>query len=313
MGEGRGRAAGMEEGRGRAGGAAGGSGRAVGEAGNSGGASADGDPLAIKVRVSGGRVVVRRGGGVIPLTRKTRLRLGDLLVSAGRAAYSLILPGRQWIVGQGRLRIEAAPLKGAGPSPVRVELLGGELRLKATKQGQGVEVRVDDRRIGRGPSRIIAATGEHRVRFARRGVRVEALGGYLRVVGPHAGRTSPPGTGLLLHTRIGFPHQLLSAPRDLRPVRGCWDRPPRLSWAAVPRSEAYLVMIAADAAFVDPKGSWIVRATAAGPRGLAEGKYFWKVVALEGDARGIPSKIYSFTVDRVCRGSPGRAPPRPAR
>jgi hypothetical protein len=245
----------------------------------------------LKLRFTRGTVSVLRGGSTFTLTEPRQIRVGDVLRTHAGASMGLMLPGSQWVVIQGRTRIDAVPAHGAAVARVRVTLLAGQLRARATPQGKGIEVAVLDSRCG-------AERGEFRVR--RTGadtIQVESLDGYISVHGPHAARQMTPSSRMVLGGRPGFSHGLLPPATGLRPVQSRSSRPPLLSWEPVPGASGYQVLIASDTDFMQVLKTHQVRQLQLRPGTLAAGKYFWQVVATDGRNLGHPSKIYSFVIN----------------
>ena len=250
-------------------------------------------PLAIKLQFTPGTLKVRRGAQLLVPAGPKDLALGDVLEGNAGASFGVWVPRRQWIIAQGRLRLDSVPYKKAKPSRVRVTLLAGQVRVRATSLGRGVAV-------GAGGSLIQADRGLFRVRKEGAKVRVESVDAYVSVSGPHAARTVSPATGLSLGRRPGYSHRLPPAPRGLRPVQACGRRPPRLSWKRVPGTGGYRVQVATDTDFRDLRADLTVTGLQASPGELEPGKYYWRVLARDDARQGLPSKIYGFTVSDGC-------------
>jgi len=246
--------------------------------------------LRIKLRFTRGTVQVHRSGGSFALIDAAQLRLGDLLQTQGGASVGLRLPGSQWIVVQGRLRLDDVPARGDPATRVRVTLMGGSLRGRATTPGRGLEIAARD-------SRCRADGGELRVRREGANLLVESLDAVVTVSGSHATRKMTPSSRLVIGTQPGFAHGLLPAATRLRPVTSRAVRPPLLSWAEVPSARLYRVQIARDTDFMQVLQTHEVAGRQLRPDTLAAGKYFWQVVASDGRFLGRPSKIYSFDID----------------
>ena len=257
--------------------------------------------LRLKLRFLPGTVSLYRGSVGEPqrrlsVDRKTPLQLRDELQTAAGHSVGLLLPGDQWIIARGRLRLDAVPAASTTEPPrqaapgvagdVQVTLLRGEL-------GAGITVQSGDRRI-------TVEGGELRLRLGAARLQIESLSAYVTARGPHAQRTVPPGSRLTLDlstARAGFVQRLLPAPRELRPVLASGPRPPRLHWQAVTTARRYRVQIARDAQFMELEHTTQVAAPAVDPPPLPRGKHFWQVTALDGTQPGLGSKIFSFTIE----------------
>jgi len=255
---------------------------------------ARGPRLRLKARFIPGTASLRRGAELLALRRGADLRIGDTLVTASGHTMGLLLPGDRWLAHQGALRLEAIPLRGApcgDRCPVRVALLAGELRVRGTSRGGGVEVRA-------GGSALLVESGEVQIALDGAQLRIEALDGYARVAGAHAGRVVSPRTHLTLSRgRPGFTQSLVPAPSTLRPVAFRGARPPLLRWSAVPTAAGYRVRIARDAQFMQQERDLLVRVPRLRPAALPAGKHFWQVAAVSrSGVRGLPSKIFSFDI-----------------
>jgi RNA polymerase sigma-70 factor (ECF subfamily) len=247
--------------------------------------------LRIKLRFTRGTVQVHRGGGgAFALVDADQLRLGDLLQTLGGSTVGLRLPGSQWITVRGRLRLDDVPARGDPTSRVRVTLIEGSLRARATTPGRGLEIAALD-------SRCRCDGGELRVRRSGADLLVESLDAVVTVSGSHATRKMTPSSRLVIGSQPGFAHGLLPAASRLRPVTSRATHPPLLSWAAVPSARSYRVQIARDTDFMQVLQTHQVATRQVRPDTLSAGKYFWQVVASDGRFLGRPSKIYSFTID----------------
>jgi len=245
--------------------------------------------LRLKLRFAPGTVFVQRGGKRLALVKDLRLQVADVLEPVPGHAVGILLPGDQRLTNQGRLRLDAMPVRG-GPVEVRVTLLSGELSARTTRRGGGITILVGGRRL-------VGEGGELRLRFQGQTLRLESLDAYVTVHGPHARRVVSPGTRLTLRASgPGFVRHLLPAPRDLRPVKESGPRPPRLRWKPVPTARGYRVQIAADAQFMELERTLEVSVPSLQPPPLPPGKHYWRVVASEGGQLGLPSKIFSFDI-----------------
>jgi hypothetical protein len=248
--------------------------------------------LRVKLEVRPNSVTIERGGSTFLLAPEHRLVVHDILTTAPGAHVALRLPKGQWLALSGRLRLLDGPTDGDPTDKISdrviVGLLSGEVRAKATAEGNGVVVRAGARSC-RGEA------GEFRVRHTSRGLRVEALSSYVVVRGPHATRTVPEGSGIILGEEPGFAHALLPAPRALRPVAHTAPAAPLLAWERVTGATGYRVILGSDPLFWIPEETAVVTATTYRPR-VAPGKHFWMVVAQRGDLQGTPSKVYAFVV-----------------
>lgn len=250
-------------------------------------------PLAIKLQFAPGSLKVQRGAQPFVPRGPEDLKLGDLLEGKPGTSFGLWLPRKQWLIVQGSVRLDAVPFKKARPGKIAVSLIRGQVRARATSLGGGIAVSA-------GASICQASGGKFRVRLTPASVRVESTDAYVSVNGPHAARTVPPATGLDLGRRPGFAHRLLPAPLGLRPVQACARRPPPLSWKRAPGARAYRLQLATDTDFRDLRADLTVSGVSATPGALEDGKYFWRVLAQDGNRRGLPSKIYGFTVSGAC-------------
>lgn len=252
-----------------------------------------GKALAIKLQFTPGTLRVRRGLTTLVPAGPGDLRLGDVLLGGAGASFGLWLPRQQWLIVGGDVRLDAAPRKKARPGKIRVTLLRGQARARATRLGGGILVAV---------GAVTCQAPEGRFRVRRRGakVRVESLDAYVSVTGPHAPRTVPPATGLELGRRPGFAHRLPPAPTGLRPVQACAARPPRLSWSPTRGALGYRLQVGTDTDFLDLRRDRTFTRTAATLDTLPPGKYYWRVLARDGTRQGLPSKIYAFTVSTTC-------------
>ena len=106
---------------------------------------------------------------------------------------------------------------------------------------------------------------------------------------------------MTLGPRPGFAHRLPPAPEGLRPVQACAIRPPRMRWSPTRGALGYRLQVATDTDFLDLRLDRTVSGTTLTPTVLPSGKYYWRVLARDGTREGLPSKIYSFSVDVACR------------
>ncbi len=250
--------------------------------------------LALKLQFTPGTLSLRRGAVTMVPSGPKDLRLGDLLVGKPGASFGLFLPRQQWLIAQGSVRLVSVPARKARPKTVEVALVSGQLRARATRLGGGVRVRS-------GAVTCQAPRGRFRVRLKGARLRVESIDAYVAVTGPHAARTVPPSTGLDLGPRPGFAHRLPPAPEGLRPVQACAIRPPRMRWSPTRGALGYRLQVATDTDFLDLRLDRTVSGTTFTPTVLPSGKYYWRVLARDGTREGLPSKIYSFSVDVACR------------
>jgi RNA polymerase sigma-70 factor (ECF subfamily) len=247
----------------------------------------------VKLRLIPGTAAIERGGKVLAATEEIGVHPGDRVRVRPGHAVGLLLPGDQWLIVEGRLRLDRLHRSGREASgPVRLTLLSGRLLAQATTRGGGLEIR-----LGCG-SRCTVAEGELRLRLSPAGrVALDVLHGYARVSGAHPTRLVPPGTHLEVEPGdVGFARRLLPAARELRPVAAVGEQPPLLTWKPVPTASSYSVRVARDAQFMELERTLQVAGPGIRPGPLPPGKHFWQVVAHGGASDGRPSKIYSFDV-----------------
>lgn len=248
--------------------------------------------LALQLRFAPGTLLIKRRGQVFR-PGKRHLRLGDVLVGSTDTRYALWFPGGRRISAQGLLRLDKVPFTAGAADRdrgVQLTLLSGEVRARTATAGRGLVLAL-------GASRVEVQGGEARVRKTAQGFWLESLGAYVTARGNHATRVVPPSTGLLLARRAGFAHQLLPEPIGLLPLSSQEPAPPLLRWDATPNARSYVVQIARDPEFMlPPQRSLQVSGLSTRPTGLEPSRYFWRVMAINGERRGRPSRTHSFEV-----------------
>jgi uncharacterized protein YegJ (DUF2314 family) len=94
------------------------------------------------------------------------------------------------------------------------------------------------------------------------------------------------------HSLPGIP--VLTSPA---PDTKTYSPAPSLRWTPVDGAEDYRVQVAKDGAFtVDLLDDRTPIARFVAPKGLAPGKYFWRVAAIKGEQTGGFSEVFSFTI-----------------
>ncbi|MCK5797981.1 MAG: hypothetical protein KAI47_12385, partial [Deltaproteobacteria bacterium] len=242
-----------------------------------------------------------RGPRRFSLRLSRDLRVGDVLQAARGRSFGLRLPGDAWVGVAGAVRLDRVPRRGEGRTQIRLTLISGRLRARATARGGCLAIGVGLRqvRFERGTLRL--------QRMAHGGLRVEILQGtYATVLGPpregggprSRPRSVSPMTSLTFMRAhdVGAARALMGAPSGLRPARSRHERPPKISWDAVAGATTYAVEVALDADFLEVARTYHVTTTSVTPRGLSPGAYYWHVLASDGAHHGRGSKVYRFIV-----------------
>lgn len=249
-------------------------------------------PLQLWLALAAAPVEVQRGKQRFLLRTREQLRPGDVLSVQGGGSFGLRLAGDQWIGVGGTLRLERIARRGDNAERIRVALLSGWLRGKATRRGRGLAVRVGKRVVS-------VDSGELRLRRRAKDFRLETLGAYATVTGGMVVRNVSPQTGVSLSLDgkdDGGSSGLLAAPTGLRPTRARGMDAPRLSWSAVPGAAHYVVQLARDTDFIAVVQTLRTQKVFVTPTGLVPGRYYWQVVAVDAGLQGRPSKIFRFVV-----------------
>jgi RNA polymerase sigma-70 factor (ECF subfamily) len=249
----------------------------------------------VRLRLIPGTAAVERGHKVLAASDETNIHPGDRLRVRPGHAIGLLLPGDQWLIVEGRVRMDRLHRRGhEAKGRVRLTLLSGRLLGQATTRGGGIAVRLGQR------GTCTIDDGELRLQLGPTGkVALDVLSGYARLSGAHAARLVPPGTHLEVEPEhVGFARRLLPAARELRPVAASGEQPPLLTWKPVPTASSYSVRIARDAQFMELERTLEVAGSGVRPGPLPPGKHFWQVVAHGDGSGGRPSKIYSFVITR---------------
>ena len=245
--------------------------------------------LRVKLRVVANTAWAMRKGKKISISKKSELARGDVIHTRRGQSLAMVVPGHQWITFSGALELVDVAEEGEPASTVRVRLLKGALRARAGSRGGGLRILVGKRTVK-------ANHGEFRLRLRASALRVESVSAHVTVRGPHAARTISAGAGATLDGRPGFSHALPASATQLRPTRHQGERAPLLRWVGA--AKRYRVVIARDADFLLPEEVKVVEGSQYQPKLKRHGKHFWKVQAIRDSARGKPSKIYSFVIER---------------
>ncbi|MFP2913226.1 hypothetical protein ACLESD_51125, partial [Pyxidicoccus sp. 3LFB2] len=81
------------------------------------------------------------------------------------------------------------------------------------------------------------------------------------------------------------------------PRGGTFRAVPKLSWWTVPGARTYRVELARTADFAAGVQTYVSPATELDVPGARDGKWFWRVLAVDADGfLGFPSKIFAFDV-----------------
>lgn len=218
---------------------------------------------------------------------------GSELLKTGPGAVSVIrlTDGSQvWVAPGSLVRLKRAVVEPAGRT-VEIELFEGNAEVIATP-GRGTFDVVT-------PAAIAGVRGtEFRVAVVPAGSRLETLGGGVELgaggeeVLVDAGKGSRAKTGGTPEE----PRDLLVAPVPLTALHGRLKKDEALSWTPIDGAARYEVLLARDTAFARELRVLVARGErTALPADLAQGKWFWRVRAVDPDGFvGFPSKIYAF-------------------
>ncbi|MFP2934710.1 FecR domain-containing protein, partial [Pyxidicoccus sp. 3LG] len=178
---------------------------------------------------------------------------------------------------------------------VQLELLQGTVETNAAPAAEGsvFEVRTRSAVAGvRGTHFRVTAQedGTHRLETLEGRVALIAKKGDLDVIEGYGSRALPDSTP-------ESPRRLLVAPTMVDPRDGTFPAAPKLTWGVVSGARRYQVELARTADFAAGVQTYEASAAELEVSGLREGKWFWRVVAVDGDGFiGFPSKIFAFDV-----------------
>lgn len=254
-------------------------------------------PAVARVRAASGGV----SAGPEPTELRPRL-VGDALYTGellrtdagARAKLALADGSVVRVLEDSLVRLGALELTAGLQRKVQLELLRGTVETDAAPGGEGsvFEVRTRSAVAGvRGTRFRVSAQedGTGRLETLEGKVALGAERAEVDVTGGHGSRAMPG-------TAPEPPRRLLAAPVPSGPRGGTFPTPPKLTWRAVEGAKSYRVELARSADFV--LGVQTLEARSAelvpGPR---EGKWFWRVLPVDGDGFvGFPSKIFAFDV-----------------
>jgi hypothetical protein len=257
-----------------------------------------GQPTVARVRAASGDVAA----GPSPTELRPRLvgdalYTGELVRTAAGARVELALADGSVVrvVEDSLVRLGALELTAGLKRKVRLELMRGTVETEAASGGEGsvFEVRTRSAVAGvRGTLFRVSAQedGTSRLETLEGKVALGAEQGEVEVAGGQGSRAkpgSPPEA----------PRALLVAPVPSGPRAGTFPTPPTVTWRPVTRAKAYRVELARAADFVSGVQTYEARGTELGVPGPREGKWYWRVLAVDGDGFvGFPSKIFAFDV-----------------
>ncbi len=255
-------------------------------------------PTVARVRASSGEV----SAGPAPAELRPRapgdaLFPGELLHTGPTARAELLLADGSTVrVMEGSLvRLGSIELMANLRRKVELELLRGSLETAAAPGGEGsvFEVRTRGAVAGvRGTHFRVSAQDDGFSRLETLEGKVALIGkkGDLDVVAGYGSRVMPDAAPEPVRP-------LLVAPTLADPRGGTFRAAPKLSWWTVTGAKAYRVELARTADFAAGVQQYNSPATEMEVPGSREGKWFWRVLAVDADGFvGFPSKIFAFDV-----------------
>ncbi|MBZ4420915.1 FecR domain-containing protein [Myxococcus sp. RHST-1-4] len=255
-------------------------------------------PVVARLRAASGDV----SAGTVPAELRPRttgdaLYAGELLLTGKGARAELALADGSTVrlMEDGMLRLGALELMANLRRKVQLELLRGTVETVAAPGGEGsiFEVRTRGAVAGvRGTQFRVSAQedGISRLETLEGRVGLIAKKGDLDVVGGYGSRAMPDGA-------TEPPRPLLVAPTMVDPRDGTFPVAPKLTWAAVSGARRYRVEVARTADFGAGVRTYDARGAELEVPDLGEGKWFWRVLAVDADGFiGFPSKIFAFDV-----------------
>ncbi|MCP3137690.1 FecR family protein [Pyxidicoccus xibeiensis] len=255
-------------------------------------------PAVARVRAASGEVSAGTAAAELrPRAPGDALYSGELLHTGPGARVELALAdgSRVRLMADSSLRLGTIELMANLRRKVQLELLRGTVEADAAPSGEGslFEVRTRSAVAGvRGTHFRVTAQedGTHRLETLEGRVALIAKKGDLDVIEGYGSRALPDSAP-------EPPRPLLKAPTMVDPRDGTFAAPPRLTWGAVSGARAYRVELARTADFAAGVRTHEAPAAELAVTNLDQGKWFWRVVALDGEGFvGFPSKIFAFDV-----------------
>lgn len=257
-----------------------------------------GQPAVARVRAASGNVLA----GPEPTELRPRL-VGDALYTGellrteagARAELALADGSVVRLVEDSLVRLGALELTAALQRKVRLELLRGTVETEAAPGGDGsvFEVRTRSAVAGvRGTRFRVSAQedGASRVETLEGKVALGAEKAEVELAGGQGSRAKPGSAP-------EAPRALLAAPVPTGPRAGTFPTPPKVTWKPVAGAAKYRVELARGADFVSEVRTFETPGTELAVPGPREDKWFWRVLAVDGDGFvGFPSKIFAFDV-----------------
>jgi hypothetical protein len=199
------------------------------------------------------------------------------------------------VVEDSLVRLGALELTAGLKRKVQLELMRGTVETEAAPGGEDslFEVRTRSAVAGvRGTHFRVSAQedGTGRLETLEGKVALGAVKGEVEVTGGQGSRAKPG-------TPPETPRALLVAPVPTGPRAGTFPTPPTVTWRPVAGAKTYRVELARAADFVSGVQTHTTQGTELAVPGPREGKWFWRVLAVDGDGFvGFPSKIFAFDV-----------------
>nr|WP_171817871.1 FecR domain-containing protein [Pyxidicoccus fallax] len=255
-------------------------------------------PAVARVRAASGDVSAGPAQAELrPRTMGDALYTGELLLTGPGAHAELVLADGSTVrvLADSLVRLGTLELMANLRRKVQLELLKGtvETRVAAGGDGSVFEVRTRGAVAGvRGTQFRFTAQedGVTRLETLEGRVGFIAKKGDLDVVGGYGSRALPEGPP-------EPPRPLLVAPTMVDPRDGTFPVAPRLTWASVSGARRYRVEVARTADFAAGVRTYEARGAELEVPDLGEGKWFWRVLAVDADGFvGFPSKIFAFDV-----------------
>jgi hypothetical protein len=255
-------------------------------------------PAVARVRAATGDVSAGPSPAELrPRTTGDALHAGELVLTGPGARAELALADGSTVrlMADSRVRLGSLELMANLRRKVQLELMKGTVETDAAPGGEGsvFEVRTRGAVAGvRGTRFRVSAQedGVSRLETLEGRVGLIAKKGDLDVVGGYGSRALPDGA-------VEPPRPLLVAPAMVDPRDGTFPVAPKLTWAAVSGARAYRVEVARTADFASGVRTYDARGAELEVPDLGEGKWFWRVLAVDADGFvGFPSKIFAFAV-----------------